>query len=192
MRLSSREILLSWSVGLLILLGLSYWFCAPKVRIWMENASNRKQMAESAALQEKIIQTREQWAGRQAALMTKLAKYAADQDVTADYLKIMERVAKDSNLSLTRRQPQKEKRHGEMYELAIDCSWEGNLEGLIRFLFALEQEKNAMDIEDLTVSLQPGGKGQMKGNFTINCVYARSGQPPPGPKEKNNARPDKT
>jgi len=200
MSFSNREVLLSWAVGMLILVGLSYWFIAPKVRIWKEIKESRKQVVERIALSERLLQAQNQWTRRLDALKTKLTKYAADKDATADYLKIMERVAKDSNLNLVQRRPQKEKRHGDLYELAIDCTWEGNLEGLVRFLYALERENVTMDVEDLTVSLVPGGKSQMKGNFALICVYSRDGDPAAGEKKepalpggglpvKNTARP---
>ncbi len=178
MRLSSREATLSWVVGLLILLGLTYWVVAPRVRIWMEIVENRKQMVDRIALMEHLVQSQGQWDSRLNAVKTRLAKYSAGQDVTADYLKILERVAKDNHVNLGRRQPKKEKRHGNLYELAIDCSWEGDLEALVRFLFALEQETVTMDVERLTVSMKPGGKDQMRGNFTVMCIYSRSGNPP--------------
>ena len=187
MRLSSREAVLSWVVSLLVLLSLTYWYIAPKVRIWAENVESRKQMVDRIALTERLLQSQEQWVLRLDTLKTKLVKYAAEQDVTADYLKILERVAKDNNVNLGRRQPQKEKRHGDLYELAINCTWEGDLNALVRFLFALEQESVAVDIEDLTVSMMPGGKNQMRGNFTLMCIYSRSGsasseEKSPGPK----------
>ncbi|MBU4200207.1 MAG: hypothetical protein KKG09_07505 [Verrucomicrobia bacterium] len=179
MSFTSRESVLSWIVGILILLSLSYWFGAPKARIWKETVENQKQLADRIALAERLIQQQGEWTLRLDALKTKLSKYDAGKDVTADYLKILERVAKDTSVNLVQRRPQKEKQHGDLYELAIDCTWEGNLEGLVRFLYALEQENVTMDVEDITVSLVSGGKGQMKGNFTLMCIYSRSGEPAP-------------
>ena len=96
-------------------------------------------------------------------------------DVTADYLKILERVAKDNNVTLVQRKPQKEKRQGDCYEMPIDCTWEGDLNGLVRFLYALDQENVTMDMENLSVSLVAGGKQRLKGNFTLMCIYTREG-----------------
>jgi len=188
MKVTNREAVLGWVVGLLVLVSLSYWFGAPKVRIWKEIVESQKQLANRITLSERLIQQQGQLTVRLDALKTKLSKYAAEKDVTSDYLKILERVAKDSNVNLVQRRPQKEKRHGDLYELAIDCTWEGNLEGLVRFLYALEQENVTMDVEELTVSVMPGGKVQMKGNFALMCVYSRSGVPPaPAAPEKTAA-----
>jgi len=174
MKFTSREAVLSWIVGMLILFSFSYWFGAPKVRIWKEIVENQKQLTDRIALAERLIQQRDPWRRRLDALKTKVSKYAADKDVTADYLKTLERVAQDNNLNLVQRRPQKEKRRGDFYELAIDCSWEGDLEELVRFLYALEQENVTMDMDELTISLIRGGKGRMKGNFTLMCIYARN------------------
>ena len=174
MKFTSREAVLSWIVGMLVLFSFSYWFGAPKVRIWKEIVENQKQLTDRIALAERLIQQRDPWRRRLEALKTKVSKYAAAKDVTADYLKTLERVAKDNNLTLVQRRPQKEKRHGDFYELAIDCSWEGDLEGLVRFLYALEQESVTMDMDKLTIALIRGGKGRMKGNFTLMCIYARN------------------
>ncbi len=179
MKLSSREAVLGWAVGILVLASLTYWFAAPRARIWMENRERRRQVAERIVLQQALLASREEWVGRLEALKTRLARYEAAQDVTADYLKILERIAGENRLRLVRRQPQKEKRHGDLYERAIDCTWEGSLDALVRFLFALGKESVAMDIEDLTVSMIPGGKNELKGNFTLMCVYSRAGGPPP-------------
>lgn len=177
MKLSGREAVLTWLVGLLLLGGLSYALVAPKVRIWMDIEASKKQGADRIALLERMLQERDEWTRRVDVLKTKLAHYEGGQDVSADYLKILERLAKDSSLNLIRRQPQKEKRHGDLYELAIECTWEGSLEGLVRFLFALERESVAMDVGELTVSMTPGGKKQLKGNFSVVCIYSRTGLP---------------
>ena len=98
--------------------------------------------------------------------------------MTADDLKILEPVAKDNNFSLVKRKPKKEKHHGNLYELAIDCTWKGDLDALVRFLYALDQENVTMDVERITVTLVAGDKEQLKGNFTLMCIYTRSTEEP--------------
>ena len=186
MNLTSREAVLSWSVGILILFSLSFWFGAPKARIWKETVENQQQLRDRIALAERLIQQQGEWTRRLDALKTKLSKYDPGKDVTADYLKILERVAKDTCVNLVQRRPQKEKQHSDLYELAINCTWNGNLEGLVRFLYALEQENVTMDVEDLSVSLAPGGKIRMKGNFLLVCIYSRTGAvATPDPREQD-------
>ncbi len=177
MKITSREAVLSWVVGMLLLGSISYWVAAPKLKVWKETRESRQRLTERIALLERLVQQQGTWSQRLDVLKTKLVRYAADQDVTADYLKILERVAQDSLLNLEQRRPQSEKRHGDLYRLAIDCTWEGKLESLVRFLYALDQEEVAMDVEELTVSLVPSGQGRMKGTFTLMCIYGRAAMP---------------
>lgn len=174
MRMSSREALLVWATGLAALAGLTYWFVDPRVKTWKETVDTRDTIARRIVLARSQQQQRPEWDWRMHDLLQRVSQYPADRDVIADYLKTLERLAKDNNLALIQRKPQKEKKHGELYELTIDCTWEGELEALIRFLYALETENVTMDIDDLTVALIPGGKGKMKGNFALLCIYSRS------------------
>ena len=178
MKLSSRELVLSWLTCVIVLIGFSFWFGKPKVEAWRELVRNEKTVKQRAAISQRLIDQSGEWEQRLKKLRVKLSKYPADKDVTADYLKILERVAKDSNFSLVKRKPKKEKYHGNLYELAIDCTWKGDLDALVRFLYALDQEDVTMDVERITVTLVAGGKELLKGNFTLMCIYTRSAEEP--------------
>lgn len=197
MKVTSRELFLGWMTGLAILVAISLWICSPKVKVWKELTDKRETVARRIEVAERLVAQRDQWNKRLQDVAQKLTKYPADQDVTADYLKILETVVKENGVILSKRQPQKEKKHNELYELAIDCTWESDLGALIHFLHAVEQQKVTMDVDDLSVSLVAGGKGRLKGNFSLICLYTRKGgaEPPaaftvpakalpPGPKKR--------
>lgn len=177
MKITSRELLLGWMTGFAILIALSVWICSPKLKVWKELTDKREAVAGRIEVAEHLIAQRDQWDKRLQDVALKLTKYPADQDVTADYLKILETIVKENGVTLSKRQPQKEKKHSELYELAVDCTWEADLGSLIHFLHALEQQKVTMDIDDLSVSLVAGGKGRLKGNFALICLYTRKGNP---------------
>lgn len=194
MKFSSRELVLSWVTCVVVLIGISYWFGKPKLETWRELARNQEAVNRRLEISQRLLDQRGQWDQRLNDLRIKLSKYPFDRDVTADYLKILERVANESKLSLLKRKPKKEKHHGDLYELAIDCTWEGDLDALVHFLYALEQENVTMDLEQLTVTLKAGGKGELKGNFTLMCVYTRTPEEPsPGGKEEvKTSKPEKS
>ena len=80
------------------------------------------------------------------------------------------------NLTLTRRNPGAERQAGDLYETAISCDWEGDLEALVNFLYAQQAQGAVSDVRQLSV--QPvGGRdvpaGHLKGNFTIDYAYRR-------------------
>ena len=181
MKLSSREVGLGIATGVLLLFGLTFMVVVPKIKMWQERIETQQAQVRRIEVLERLVGDRARWDKRLAELRTRLSRYPAATDVTADYLKILERVAKDSIVSLVQRKPQKEKRQGDCYEMPIDCTWEGDLNGLVRFLYALDQENVTMDMEDLSVSLVAGGKGRLKGNFTLMCIYTRDGGVTPAP-----------
>jgi hypothetical protein len=175
MKLSSREVGLGITTGAFLLFGLTIWVGAPKIKIWQERIETQKDQVRRIEVLERLVGDRARWDKRLADLHVRLSRYPAAMDVTADYLKILGRVAKDNNITLVQIKPQKEKRQGDCFEMPIDCTWEGDLNGLVHFLYALEQENVTMDMEDLSVSLVAGGKERLKGNFTLMCIYTREG-----------------
>lgn len=163
--------------GFVIMIAVSFWICSPKIKVWKELTDKKEAVARRIEVAEHLVAQRGDWDKRLQDVALKLTKYPADQDVTADYLKILETIVKENGVTLSKRQPQKEKKHNELYELAVDCTWEADLGSLIHFLHALEQQKVTMDIDDLSVSLVAGGKGRLKGNFVLICLYTRKGNP---------------
>lgn len=178
MKITSREMVLGWLVGVVILLALSAWLCSPKIKVWKELSDKREAVTRRIEVAEHLVTQREQWNKRLQDVAQKLSKYPPDQDVTADYLKILENIVKENGVTLSQRKPQKEKKHKDLYELTVDCTWEADLGSLVHFLYALEQQKVTLDIDDLAISLVAGGKGRLKGNFAMICLYTRSGTPP--------------
>lgn len=182
MKLSPREWMLSGATACVGLFAVSYWFAQPKAAAWpaLRETQRALRLQIENADRRLAPAMRHRWTERMDRLRTKLSKYPADRDVTADYLKIIEHVAQAQSVTLGQRKPQKEKQVGDQYELAIDCTWEADLDALVHFLYALEQEHVTMDIEELSVTLMPGGKGRLKGNFTLMCIYVREPVPTGG------------
>jgi hypothetical protein len=177
MKITSRELVLAWLAGCALLIALSAWICSPKLKVWKELTDEREAVAGRIAVAERLIAQRGEWDKRLQDVALKLTKYPANQDVSVDYLKILEAIVKENGVTLSKRQPQKEKKHNELYELAIDCTWDADLGSLTHFLFALGQQKVTMDLDDLSVSFVAGGKDRLKGNFALICLYTRAGAP---------------
>lgn len=173
MKMSQRELILSAVTGIVVLIGGFYWFAKPKIATWRELADNREALERRIELFERVIEQKGEWETRLESLRTRLSRYSADKDATADYLRILERTANNNKVNLVRRRSGKETRHGDLYELSIDCTWEASLEALVRFLNALDQENVTMDIAELTIAIGQGTDEQLKGDFTLICVYTR-------------------
>lgn len=184
MKISTREFFLAWLTVVALLLSISYWFAQPRVKEWAE-LGKQKHLAEGrGALASRLLEQKTDLDERLEKLRKRVPEYAMDKDVTSDYLKIIEQLAKDAGLSLIQRRPDREKpsKQGRLYELAMDCTWESDLASLLRFLTALgEMEHVVMDMRDLTVTPIPGKKGRLKGNFALVCMYTKSDEVPKSP-----------
>ena len=89
---------------------------------------------------------------------------------------------KANGVNLISRDAEKETLRGNMYEVAVNCKWEGKLESLTRFLFDLQKEDVILDVSQLNVS--PNEKKVLRGGFTVYCSYSRI--PTAGGGEKKN------
>lgn len=173
MKMSSREIILAWLTCLAIIGGVTFWFIEPRLRT-LRDMSRRITIAERKIERDQnLLNTRQEWNQRLTELRKTLTKYPQDKDLTAEYLKLIERLAKENNLTLVQRRPDKEKTQGGLYELSINCTWEGNLEAIVRFLYTLEQQDVSMTIEELTISTISGKNDQLRGSFSLICAYTR-------------------
>ncbi len=178
MKVSAREAGLGVLTGILVLFSVSYLLVVPKVKVWQEERDAGAVLDRRLDVAQRLVDDRPRWDQAMTGLRARLSRYPESMDVTADYLRILERVATASAFTLVQRKPQKEKRQGDCFEMPIDCTWEGDLPSLVRFLFALKQEPVTMDIEELNASLVAGSQGRLKGTFSLMCIYTREDIPP--------------
>ena len=84
----------------------------------------------------------------------------------------LEQIASAHGLTLSSRDAEKETQRGDMYELAVNCKWEGKLDAVVHFLFDLQKEDAILDASQLTIT--PNEKKIPKGSFTVYCSYSRT------------------
>lgn len=173
MKLSEREVVLFWATGVAALIGLSYVVAAPKVRDWGALRTARADAERKIAAAERLVAQGPQWQRRLVELRQKLPQYAPDKDVTADLLIRIDEIAKRSGLALPSREVEREIQHGDLFDLSVNCKWEGKLEAIVQFLFELQNQDVILDASQLTIA--PNERKVPRGSFTVNCTYARAG-----------------
>ena len=176
MKFSQRELLLAWFVGIAVLFALTYWFVQPRLQSWNELRDYQTAATKQIAYAQRLVRQRDHWLARMESLKSNVDFYPEGRDVSADYLRLLEKLSKETDLTLVKRNAQKEKSFGDLLELVIDCTWEGSLEALINFIYKIEEQTAIMDIDDLTISMISGKEDQLKGNFSIICLYSRGSQ----------------
>lgn len=175
MKLSQREILLFWATGVAALAGVSYMIAGPKVTEWKALREAEAEAARKIALSERLVAQAPQWETKLGELRKRLPVYPREKDVTADLLIRLEQIAEQSGLQLLSRDVEREAQHGDLFELAVNCKWEGRLESVVQFLFDLQSQDVILDAGQLNIT--PNERKMPRGSFTVNCSYARVASP---------------
>jgi hypothetical protein len=173
MKLSRRELILAFSTGAVVLLGVSYLLGEPAIGRWRAAVERRQKLGDERKLAQRLIAQRGDWESRYQQQRADIPVHGVNDPVSALLLKRVEQLASENGLTLSRVQPDKERNIGDLFELAIDCAWEGNLETLVRFLYAVQKQGAILDIRQLTVSPGQGAPDRLKGNFTLFFAFRR-------------------
>lgn len=184
MKVSAREMVLVWVTGFVALAGITYLIVDPQLAQWKVLGEKHRDVAHQVDLQKRLIEQAPRWDAKLAEQKKKLPTHPPGKDVSTDLQILIERLARQDGLNLISREAEKESLRGNMYEVAVNCKWDGKLEALTRFLFDLQREAGILDISQLMIS--PNEKKVLRGNFTVYCSYSRV--PPAGGEKKTDSR----
>ena len=117
----------------------------------------------------------------------KMPMFPEGEKVGEHWLERMDEIANKNHMAISTRSAGKEEEVGDVYELPVEVkSWEGALDPLVNFLYALEHAEEAMfDIKAIDIRTS-SHKGYLKGQFTLTCAYMR------GDVEEEEEEEDKT
>jgi hypothetical protein len=180
MKISSREMILAWIAGVAALGGLTYLLVEPTLKEWALLEGKKAESLRQVGNQKRLIAQSANWEAKLSELKKKLPTHPQGKDVTTDLQILIEKLARVNGLNLISREAEKETLRGNMYEVAVNCKWEGKLEALTRFLFDIQKEDVILDVSQLTIS--PNEKKVLRGGFTVYCSYSRI--PPAGGETK--------
>ena len=88
-------------------------------------------------------------------------------------MKTIKTISDKYGLDITRNQPYAEKPTGDLFELGINCTWQGTLDAIVGFLAELQQQGVSYDVRQLNVTPLGRNTGRLKGNMVIHCAYTR-------------------
>ena len=173
MKISTRETLLGWLAMVAVLFGVTYFAGQSRLAEWKDVGKVRASLKDRRVIAEHLLEQQESVNKDLDEFRNQIPQHPRGKDVTAELLKMLEKTASENGLTLLRREADKEKSVGDLYELSINCSWEAELDPLVRFLYALQVQGAILDIRQLTVTPGAGAPGRLKGNFTVDCAYTR-------------------
>jgi hypothetical protein len=174
MKISTREMGLAWVTAMVLILAGTYWFGQPRAKAWKDAVKERQELGWKLKEIDHLLSDQTNINQRLDALRKQLPSHPQGKDVTAELLMTLERTAQQHGVILLRREPEKEKSVGDLYEVAINCTWESSLDALVHFLYALHIQGAILDVRQLTVTPGQGGPDRLKGNFTVDCAYTRT------------------
>lgn len=174
MKLNPRETFLAWLTGVVVVLGVTYWLLQPQWQALKDTDRTADALKARKREADALLERRPEIDKRLNDIRSQLPSHPPGKDVTAEFLRILERLAQQNGLVLLRREAEPERHTGDIHEVSINCNWEGTLDALVRFLYALQSQGAMLDVRQLTVSPIPGVGQRLKGTFTVDFAYTRT------------------
>jgi len=174
-RLSPREAVLAFATLTVVVLGASSVLVRPRIEEWQE--LRRKQADTMLRIEQDrtLVGKRDEYAQELRDLSKMLRAFPVDKKMDVYWLSVMDGIATKHGAKLSKRQAGAERRHGDVYEMLIECKeWEANLNGLVHFLFDLQAVGAMFQMRQLLV--KPKAKGVLRGRFSLYCAYTRESE----------------
>lgn len=172
-KLSKREMVLAFSTLVIVVGTITYLVGQPKFVEWKEMSTNWDSFQHRIRLAEQKISQKDKWFGRLEEIQKDLPSYEVGKDITAELMRTLEQTASTHGLTLLKRDPGEERSVGQIHEISINCTWEGNLKSLVHFLYAIQTKGAILDIRQLTVTPVGGSPDRLKGGFTVDSAFSR-------------------
>ncbi len=174
MKISQREMILGVASLAAVLGGITWYLVDSKVDEWKSKANQIEKNKQQIRHYETAIKMQENWRGELDTLQSGLRVFDADQhSVSPELMKTIKGISTKHKLDITRSQPYNETPTGNLFELGINCTWQGSLEAMVGFLADLQQQGVSYDVRQLNVTPAGNNTGKLKGNMVLHCAYTR-------------------
>lgn len=174
MKISRREMIIGVATLFTVLFGVTYGLGGSKIEEQRKMAEDKTRLLRQIKLHQRILEEKESWRGRLEELQAQLPVYDQRVSVNGEILKSIKRVADQHKLDLTKSRTDPEKAIGNLFELSVVCEWEGELDALVHFLYAVNEQGLRFDIRELTIRPDAKRAGIIRGSIIIDCAYRRS------------------
>ena len=174
--LSRRDRMIAAVGGVMVMYALAVvvWFMSQE-QAWRVASRKYAAAVKKTNSEKRLISQRGRWYDAYEAEREKMPVFSEDaKDVDTHWLSRMDAIAQTNNVGISQRQAGQQVVAGDVYEQPIDVKrWEATITSLVKFMHALENEKEAMfDIRE--ISIKPSShKGFLSGNFKLACAYMR-------------------
>jgi Tfp pilus assembly protein PilO len=174
MKISKREMNLGIVSLATVLIGFTWYVIDSKTDTWKSKAVEIEKTRQQTRYYESAIRNQQNWMDELNSLQQDLRVFDTElNSVAPELMKTIKSISSKHNLEITRNNPRNETPTGDLFELGINCTWEGELESLVGFLADLQQQKVRYDVRSLNVKPTGDNSGKLSGNMLILCAYTR-------------------
>lgn len=182
MKISQREMILGVLTLAAVLTGTTWYIVDSKVEKWEGKASEIEKLEQQISYHQNAIKMQENWLDELNALQSQLPVFdTGKRSVAPELVKTIKQIASKHGVAILNNSPRSEKPTGDLFELGINCTWDGTLDAMVRFLTELQQQGVRYDVRTLSVSPVGKNTGKLKGNMVIHCAFTRK---PSAPEKK--------
>ena len=187
MSLSRHEQTLAAATVLVILFGLLGLKLRPGLDAWRDRLSRLDMLRRSRADARTLIASGPQWRENYDKVKDQMPVFEPGRQVDTYWMSIMDRLADEYKVSITKRNVGRETLVGDVYEFTTECQWEGPLDAVARFLCAMQEAGAMLDVREFVVRTNTSKKGFLRGSFTLYCAYMRGETEPQDDATANEA-----
>ena len=188
MKITQREMILGVVTLAAVLGGMTWYIVDSKVDEWRSKAGAIEKAEQQIRHYQAAIKMQENWLDELNTLQAGLRVFDANlRNASPELMKTIKGISSKYELDITRSQPHAEKPTGDLFELGINCTWQGTLDAMVGFLAELQQQGVSYDVRQLNVTPIGKNTGKLKGNMVIHCAYTRKAKVE---EEKENLKPE--
>ena len=175
MKISEREMILLVLSIATILFGGTWYYVDSKVPEYKNKRIEIERLEAQIRLDQRCISMQKDWIDTLNSLQKDLQVFDIKQkSVSPQLMQIIKNIATKHGIRIIRNQPYAEKPTGDLFEMGINCTWQGDLPSIVGFLTELQQKGVQYDIRTLNISPEGKKSGRLKGNMVIHCAYIKA------------------
>jgi hypothetical protein len=179
MKISQREIILGVLTLTAVLSGFTWYIVDSKMEEWHGMANEIEKTEQQISKHQTAIKMQENWLDELNGLQSELPAFdIKKRSVSPDLMKTIKQMSNKHGVDILKNSPYPEKQIGDLFELGINCTWDGTLESMVLFLGELQQQGVRYDVRTLSVAPVGKNSGKLKGNMVIHCAFTRKASAP--------------
>jgi Tfp pilus assembly protein PilO len=174
MKITDRELVLGIATMACVLFGGTWFAVNGKVAEWKTKKTEIVRLREQISRHEAAIRMQDDWLDELHELEKELRVFDTKQrSVSPDLMKTIDIIAEKYKLNITKTNPQAERPTDDLFEMSLNCTWQGELDAVVGFLTELQQQGVRYNIRTLNIKPLGQNTGKLQGNMVIDCAFTR-------------------